>query len=90
MSSASEDKEKLYLNEIKPLRPSFKIKFIEVHSKEVKLANSIMIEATWPFKIKFKIESEDYFNCIQNSKIVPVHNINTKFGLLLDFLSNLF
>ena len=31
------------------------------------------------------IELEDCFNCIQNSEIVPIHNINTKFDLLLNF-----
>ena len=33
--STCEDQKELFLIEIKPLRPSFKIKFIEIHSKEV-------------------------------------------------------
>ena len=55
MLSISEDQRKLFLIEIKPLRPFFKIKFIELHSNKIKLIelhsnkvksmNSIKIQA---------------------------------------------
>jgi len=71
------------LIEIKPLRPSFKIKFIEIHSKEVNSANSIKIQVSWPFKFKLEIESEDCLNCIQNFEIILIQISIQKFDLLL-------
>jgi len=50
------------LIEIKPLRPSLKIKFIEVHSKKVKSINLIEIQVNRPsFKYKLEIEPKELF-----------------------------
>ena len=55
--STIKDQIKLVLIEIKPLRPSLKIKFIKVHSKEVKSTNLIEMQVNRPsFKYKLKIE----------------------------------
>ena len=51
---------KLFLIEIKSLRPSFKIKFIEI---QVKSANSIKIQASWPFKFKLEIKLDELIIC---------------------------
>jgi len=62
MPSTIEDQIKLVLIEIKPLRPSLKIRSIEVHSKKVKSTNLIGIQVNRPsFKYKLEIESEDFY-----------------------------
>jgi len=56
-----EDQIKLVLIEIKHLRPSLKIKSIEVHLKEVKSTNLIGIQVNQSsFKYKLEIESDDF------------------------------
>jgi len=81
MLSTIEDQRNLVLIEIKPLRPSLKIKFIEFHSKEVKSINSIGIQVNRPaLKYKLEIESKDFHSLIYNkyTDIVPISSgINT-------------
>jgi len=61
--SVIEDQRKLVLIEIKPLRLFLKIKFIEVHPKEVKSVKLIEIQVNQSsFKDKLEIESEKLFN----------------------------
>ena len=67
MPSTIEDQIKLVLIEIKPLRPSLKIKSIKVHSNEVKSTNLIEVQVNRPsFKYRLEIESEDLYLFICN------------------------
>jgi len=57
MSSTLEELKKLFLIEIKPIRYSFKIKFIQIHYNQVKSTNFIEIQVSG-FSFKFKLEIE--------------------------------
>jgi len=65
VSSPIEGRRKLVLIKIKPLRPSLKFKFNEIHSKEVKSINLIEVQVNGPtLKYKLEILSEKLFICL--------------------------
>ena len=79
MSSTIEIQRKLILIEIKPLRPSLDIKFIKVHSIEVKSINLIKIQINrLSFMYKLEIKLQELFICSSCNKYIEIVLLSSK------------